>query len=60
MFSLPGGEDPIRKKMYRSIHGRPTDADRLQGASSSMKPSTRSTTAANLFRRRWSSRRRRR
>ncbi|MDX1966833.1 MAG: isochorismatase family protein [Planctomycetaceae bacterium] len=31
MFSLPGGEDPIRKQMYRSIHGRPTDADRLQG-----------------------------
>ncbi|OYW24346.1 MAG: hypothetical protein B7Z55_02455 [Planctomycetales bacterium 12-60-4] len=31
MFSLPGGEDAIRKKLYRSIHGRPTDADRRLG-----------------------------
>ncbi len=31
-YSLPGKEDPIRKKLYRSIHGRPTDAERKQGA----------------------------
>ena len=31
MFSLPGGEDPIRKKLYRSISGQPTDADRAAG-----------------------------
>jgi nicotinamidase-related amidase len=32
MFSLPGSEDPIRKKLYRSIHGKPTEAQRKQGA----------------------------
>ena len=32
LFSLPGKEDPIRKKLYRSIRGRPTDADRKAGA----------------------------
>lgn len=32
LFSLPGGEDPIRKKLYRSAHGRPTAADRVAGA----------------------------
>jgi len=32
MFSLPGGEDPIRKKIYRSVHGTPTAADREIGA----------------------------
>ena len=32
LFSLPGGEDPIRKKIYRSAHGRPTAEDRKQGA----------------------------
>ena len=32
LFSLPGGEDPIRKKLYRSARTRPTDADRLAGA----------------------------
>jgi hypothetical protein len=31
-YSLPGSEDPIRKKLYRSIHGRPTETDRAQGA----------------------------
>jgi hypothetical protein len=31
-YSLPGGEDPIRKKIYRSIHGRPAEKDREQGA----------------------------
>lgn len=31
MYSLPGVEDPIRKKLYRSYHGRPTDEDRRQG-----------------------------
>ena len=31
-YSLPGIEDPIRKKIYRSIHGRPTEQDRLRGA----------------------------
>lgn len=32
MFSLPGSEDPIRQKVYRSVRGRPTDADRQAGA----------------------------
>lgn len=32
VFSLPGSEDPIRKKMYRSITGRPTKEQREQGA----------------------------
>jgi outer membrane protein assembly factor BamB len=32
MYSLPGREDPIRKKLYRSIRGRPTEADRRDGA----------------------------
>jgi hypothetical protein len=31
-YSLPGNEDPIRKKIYRSIHGRPTAKDRADGA----------------------------
>jgi hypothetical protein len=32
MFSLRGGEDPIRHKLYRSINHRPTDAERKEGA----------------------------
>lgn len=32
MYSLPGGEDPIRKKLYRSFRAKPSDADRQQGA----------------------------
>ena len=32
MYSLPGGEDPIRRKLYRSFHGKPTEAERLEGA----------------------------
>ena len=32
MFSLPGNEDPIRKKLYRSLRARPSDAERKQGA----------------------------
>lgn len=32
MYSLPGLEDPIRKKLYRGIHGKPTDEERLSGA----------------------------
>ena len=32
MFSLPGGEDPIRKQVYRSIRAKPSDSDRQQGA----------------------------
>ena len=32
MFSLPGNEDPIRKKLYRSFSGKPADADRAEGA----------------------------
>ncbi|HUP59136.1 MAG TPA: isochorismatase family protein [Thermoanaerobaculia bacterium] len=32
MYSLPGKEDPIRKKLYRSFRARPTAADREQGA----------------------------
>ncbi len=30
-YSLPGREGPIRKKLYRSFRGRPTDEDRDQG-----------------------------
>jgi hypothetical protein len=30
-YSLPGREDPIRKKLYRSIRGRPTEAERIDG-----------------------------
>jgi nicotinamidase-related amidase len=30
-YSLPGKEDTIRKKMYRSIHGEPSTGDRRQG-----------------------------
>ena len=32
MFSLTGDEDPIRKKLYRSMAHRPTDDDRKAGA----------------------------
>jgi len=32
MYSLPGGEDPIRKQLYRSFTSRPTAAERLAGA----------------------------
>ncbi len=32
MYSLPGPGDPIRKKAYRSIGHKPTDAERTQGA----------------------------
>jgi len=32
MYSLPGNEDPIRKKLYRSFTGRPTEAQRREGA----------------------------
>ena len=32
MYSLPGSEDPIRKKLYRSLRSRPTEAEREQGA----------------------------
>ena len=31
LYSLPGKEDPIRKQMYRSFRGEPTDADRTRG-----------------------------
>ncbi len=31
MFSLPGDEDPIRKKLYCSFTSRPTAAERQQG-----------------------------
>jgi hypothetical protein len=31
-YSLPGREDAIRKKIYRSVHGRPTEKDRAEGA----------------------------
>lgn len=30
-YSLPGSEDELRKKLYRSIRGRPTRAEQLQG-----------------------------
>jgi nicotinamidase-related amidase len=32
LVSLPGKEDPIRRKLYRSVRGKPTDAERKQGA----------------------------
>src|SRR5262249_32241665 len=32
MYSLPGSEDPIRKKLYRSFSGKPTEAERREGA----------------------------
>jgi hypothetical protein len=32
MYSLPGKEDPIRKKLYRSFRGRPSEAGRKAGA----------------------------
>src|SRR5262249_23246473 len=32
MYRLPGREAPIRKKRYRSFRGKPTDAERAQGA----------------------------
>jgi nicotinamidase-related amidase len=32
MYSLPGDEDPIRKKLYRSFRGQPTEAERRAGA----------------------------
>lgn len=31
MFSLPGEEDPIRRKLYRSVRARPADEERRQG-----------------------------
>jgi hypothetical protein len=31
LYSLPGGEDPIRRKLYRSLKGRPTAAERQEG-----------------------------
>lgn len=32
LFSLPGDEDPIRKKLYRSFQSKPTAEQREQGA----------------------------
>lgn len=32
MYSLPGLEDPIRKKMYRGFKSTPTESDRREGA----------------------------
>jgi len=32
LYSLPGNEDPIRKKLYRSFRGKPTEAARQQGS----------------------------
>ncbi len=32
MYSLPGNEDPIRKKLYRSIDNKPDEAQRREGA----------------------------
>jgi nicotinamidase-related amidase len=32
MYSLPGDEDPIRKKLYRSFSGKPTREQREEGA----------------------------
>lgn len=32
MYSLPGPNDPIRKKLYRSLTHQPTDSERAEGA----------------------------
>jgi hypothetical protein len=32
MYSLPGSEDSIRKKLYRSLRGKPSQDERKQGA----------------------------
>ncbi len=32
MYSLPGSEDPIRKKLYRSFTARPSENERREGA----------------------------
>ncbi len=32
LYSLPGGEDPIRQKLYRSFRHTPSDSDRREGA----------------------------
>lgn len=32
MYSLPGNEDPIRKKLYRSFTSKPSELERRQGA----------------------------
>jgi len=32
MYSLPGGQDPIRRKLYRSFNHQPSDAERTAGA----------------------------
>ncbi len=31
MYSLPGNEDPIRKKAYRSLRAKPSETDRVAG-----------------------------
>jgi len=31
IYTLPGSEDPIRRKLYRSFTGQPTDAERNEG-----------------------------
>ena len=31
MYSLPGSEDPIRKKLYHSFRSKPTEAERAEG-----------------------------
>ena len=33
MFSLRGGSDPLRRKLYRSIHGKPSETERAAAAS---------------------------
>ena len=32
LYSLPGDEDPIRRKLYRSFQHQPTDGERREGA----------------------------
>lgn len=32
MYSQPGPEDPIRKKLYRSVRARPTEQEQAEGA----------------------------
>jgi hypothetical protein len=31
LYSLPGSEDPIRKKLYRSVRATPSESERAQG-----------------------------
>ena len=48
-YSLPGTEDPIRKKIYRSFRGQPSERTGSKGAVSSRPSWSRSPTTARPF-----------